>query len=302
MPSKSIPLLLTFSKHTPNKLGDCINENENQKISSSTLTRTDTEGYWRVAIADQSIDTTKIDDDTTTHYFSYAVRIDEMGDSRLQFGFTPMETFDSTKDGAWSLGDKVFVGVGFSIFGGNVFFSEFKFQNVIDRTVSEKAKEIVVILAIKKKNKKKVMAIRVIVDGVSSAVFDCTEYLKGDKFYPAICMGNNFHRLTMIPINQVQFKKNEMLQELIQEQINSEKQRQFEEVVSRISQLEQALKQEQEKSLLLSTQLVEEKIKLKQSSENHQKQIQKIVGFSAATCLIVCGCIFWSKQSFFIKK
>jgi hypothetical protein len=96
----------TFSKLILNKVGDGIDV-----FAKNTLTKTD--HSWRVAIANEPIDA-KVDGKKF-----FCVRVDDSGVySSMMIGFTPMETFDSTKE-AW-FGSNDFTGCGMNLNGGSL--------------------------------------------------------------------------------------------------------------------------------------------------------------------------------------
>ncbi len=95
-------LLPFFSKDAPNKIGEGINV-----YGKNTLIKTDN-GY-RVAIAEESIDA-KVDGKKL-----FCVRVDHLGDySMMMIGFTPMETFHSTKEAYFGVND--FTGTGMFLY------------------------------------------------------------------------------------------------------------------------------------------------------------------------------------------
>jgi hypothetical protein len=119
---------LSFSKDTPNKIGDGIDVS-----GKNTLVKTETKYGDRVAIADEPIDG-KIDGKKM-----FCVRVDNGTDSGLMIGFTLMETFDSTRDAY--LGSEDFTGCGILLCNGNLFYPVDKHHNIIDDYISKKAKE-----------------------------------------------------------------------------------------------------------------------------------------------------------------
>jgi hypothetical protein len=203
----------SFSKNTPNKIGEGI------KVSGrNTLIKTDDNGY-RVSIADEPIDA-KVDGKKF-----FCVRVENAGpDSRMMFGFTPMETFDSKRRAYFGNG---FSGAGIGLFGGKIWFGAMYFfngdlwypdnkhRNIIYEGISKKAKEIIVILTISNNGKKKV--IRFLVDGVESKTTDVSEYLEGNRLFPAICMRWKNQQVTTIPIDKIEIRTPE-IENLIKEQ------------------------------------------------------------------------------------
>jgi hypothetical protein len=162
MPSLILP---SFSKDTPNKIGSEIDVS-----GKNTLIKSTDEGGWRVAIADEPIDAI-IDGKKF-----FCVRVDKTGaNSAVMVGFTPMETFDSTKDVRF--GSKYFTGCGMNLYTGNLFYPVEKYHNIIDDTISKKAKEIIVILTISNNGKNK--EIRFLCDAKESKSTDVSKFLKG---------------------------------------------------------------------------------------------------------------------------
>jgi hypothetical protein len=74
----------TFSKETPNKIGNGINVS-----GKNTLIKTEHNTY-RAAIADEPIDA-KVDGKKM-----FCVRVDNAVDSSIVIGFTPLEIFNSS--------------------------------------------------------------------------------------------------------------------------------------------------------------------------------------------------------------
>jgi hypothetical protein len=179
----------TFSPNIPNKIGDGINVS-----GKNTLMKTD-EKFYRVAISDEPIDA-KVDGKKM-----FCVRVDDAGaNSDMMIGFTPMETFDSNTNAYF--GNNGFTGAGFDVSDGDLCYPVDKKYTIIDREISKKAKEIIVILTISNNGKKKV--IRFIVDGKKSKSSDVSEHLKGDLLFPAICLQEKNQQITTIPIDQIE--------------------------------------------------------------------------------------------------
>ncbi len=189
----------TFNKNIPNKIGNLIN------VSGKTTLIKNEDGGG-VAIAEESIDA-NVDGkhlfcarDYNTGIFPGVV-----------FGFTPMETFDSTRS-AW-FGWDGFTGTGLSLYGGNLYYPVDKFHNIIDKEISRKAKEFISILTISNNGKKK--EIRFLCDGNESGSSDVSEILNGDRLFPAICLGEK-NPVTTIPIDEIT-KRTPEIDELIKE-------------------------------------------------------------------------------------
>jgi hypothetical protein len=190
----------TFNKNTPNKIGNLI-----QISGKNTLINTD-DGF-RVAIADESIDA-NVDG---RHLF--CARVENAGIfSDVEFGFTPMETFDSTKSA--NFGESGFTGAGMFLNGGSLYYPVDKWHNIINYKISERAKEIISILTISNKGKKK--EIRFLCDGNETKSSDVSEHLKGDLLFPAISLCYRDQQITTIPIDQIKTRTAE-IGELIKE-------------------------------------------------------------------------------------
>jgi hypothetical protein len=95
----------SFSKHIPNKIGNGIDVS-----GKNTLIKTEN-GIWRHAIADEPINA-KVDGKQM-----FCVRVENVFDSWMMIGFTPMETFDSTKDAYFGINS--FTGCGLHLYTGN---------------------------------------------------------------------------------------------------------------------------------------------------------------------------------------
>ena len=147
---------------------------------SNTLIKTEN-GIWRVAIADGPIDA-QVDGKKF-----FCVRVDGVGNSMITIGFTPKETFDSNKKAF--LGHKGVNGCGMFLLGGSLYYPVGKYHNIIDGTISNKAKEIIVILIVSNNGKKK--EIRFLCDGHESKSFDVSDILEGDRIFPAICLARH---------------------------------------------------------------------------------------------------------------
>ncbi len=192
-------ILPPFSKKTSNKIGEGINVS-----GSNTLIKT---GYgWRVAIADEPIADEPIDAKADGKRM-FCVRVDKAGDfSMMMFGFTPMETFDSNTIAYF--GYNGFTGAGINLASGDLWYGVYKNHNIIDGRISENAKEIIVILTISDNGKKK--EIRFLCDGEESKTTDVSEYLNGDRLFPAVCLGEHNQQVTTIPIDQIKIRTPEI--------------------------------------------------------------------------------------------
>ncbi len=127
-------ILPPFSTNTPNKIGNGINVS-----GKNTLIKTEDNGD-RVAIADEPIDA-KVDGKKLL-----CVRVDDAGDSDMMIGFTPTETFDSGNSAYF--GGNGFTGCGIFLAGASLRYPVDKYHSIIDSKISEKAKEIIVILTV----------------------------------------------------------------------------------------------------------------------------------------------------------
>jgi hypothetical protein len=193
-------ILPSFSEDTDDKIGKDIDVS-----GRNTLIKTD---YgWRVAIAEEPIDATV--DGTKL----FCVRVDKtVLDLHISIGFTPMETFDSTEDtffGDASFGDRFFTGCGMYTYYGDLEYSVDDGHNIIDRRISSKAKEIIVILTISNNGTKK--EIQFLVDGVESESSDVSEYLEGDRLFPAISLYYLNQQVTTIPIDEIKTRTPEIV-------------------------------------------------------------------------------------------
>jgi hypothetical protein len=123
-----------------------------------------------------------------------------------------MATFDSTKYAYF--GWNGFTGAGILLSNGNLFYPVNKYHDIIDREISEKAKEIIVILTISNNGKKK--EIRFIVDGKESKSSDVSKKLKGDRLFPAISLSWKNQQITTIRIDEIKTRTPE-IENLIKE-------------------------------------------------------------------------------------
>jgi hypothetical protein len=193
-------ILPSFSEDTPNKIGNGI------KVSGkNSLIKIDYNGF-RVAIADEPIDA-KVDGKKL-----FCFRVDNAVDSEMIFGFTPMETFDSNRKAHF--GWNGFTGAGLYSYNGHLCYPVNKDHNIIDGKVSEKAKEIIVILDVSNNGTNKEICF--LCDGNKSKSSDVSEYLKGDRLFPAFCLAYDNQQITAIPIEQIKIRTPE-IEELIKE-------------------------------------------------------------------------------------
>ncbi len=97
---------------------------------------------------------------------------------------------------------------------GNLWYPVDNYHNIIDREISEKAKEIIVILTISNNGKKK--EIRFLCDGNESKSSDVSKKLKGDRLFPAIALSWKNQQVTTIPIDEIKTRTPE-IENLIKE-------------------------------------------------------------------------------------
>ena len=74
-------------------------------------------------------------------------------------------------------------------------------HKISSKEISRKAREIIVILTISNNGKKKL--IRFLRDGNDSMISDVSEYLKGDRLFPAVVLSERNQQITTIPIDQI---------------------------------------------------------------------------------------------------
>jgi hypothetical protein len=187
-------ILPSFSKDTPNKIGQNIDVSGKHTLIKTTGS---IYGDWNVAIADEPIDANS--DGTKMFCF----RVENAGlYSAVVFGFTPMETFDSTKQGFF--GWNGLTGVGSDLRNGDLWYPVDAEHDIVYLKISRRAKEIIVILEISNNGKKK--EIRFVHDGKETITSDVSEHLKGDLLFPAICLWENNQQITIIPIDQIKIR------------------------------------------------------------------------------------------------
>jgi hypothetical protein len=264
----------SFSNNTPNKIGKNIDVS-----GKHTLIKTEDDSGNRVAIADEPIDAKvggkkmfcvrlcKTGEDTSDNPYwddtdSYS--------GYMMIGFTPMETFDSTKD-AW-FGENGFTGCGIELSSGRLVYRGSNDHSIINYEISRNATEIIVILTKKE--------IRFLCDGKESETFNVSKHLQGDRLFPAIVLGSNAAQITTIPIDQIQNKTPE-IENLIKEyrqQQNNKNNSQSDGAVASSStsaamiQLQKDLDEALQKIAALSSQLQQEK----QKSSDLEKEVQQL--------------------------
>jgi hypothetical protein len=196
-------ILPSFSIDTPNKIGDEI------KVSGkNTLIKI---GYlYSVGIADDPIDA-KIDGKKF-----FCVRVDNAVDSLIMIGFTPMETFDSMEEVFF--GHNGFNGCGMDLYGGNLWYPVNEYHKIIDDKISQKAREIIVILTVSNNGQKK--EIRFLCDGKESRSSDVSKHLQGDRLFPAISLYAANQQITTIPIDQIKKRTPAVVRLLCEENIS----------------------------------------------------------------------------------
>jgi hypothetical protein len=276
-------ILPSFSKNTPNKIGSGIDVS-----GKNTLIKTENVN-WRVAIANEPIDA-KSDGKKM-----FCVRVDNAGPtSNIMIGFTPMGTFDSSKNAQF--GDDVFMGCGLYLTTGLLLCAVDKIHGIINDTISKEVKEVIVILAISTGffgGKKK--EIRFLCDGHESKSRDVSEFLKGDFLFPAISLYFRGEQVTTIPIDQIKTRTPEIdnLIKEYQQQNNKENnqsggavaspsaatiqlQKELGEALqknaalsSQLQQKENLLHQEKQKNSSLSSQLQQERRLLQQEKQKY---------------------------------
>ncbi len=194
--------LPTFSKETPNKIGNGI-----EVSKKNTLIKTEANSWhdtiaqtmqpsWRVAIAELPIDA-KIDG-----HHAFCVRIDNNNDAGiLEIGLTSTESFDSTKRAFWGFNARDFTGCGLNLASGELCYKGSHWHNIIDVQISKTAKEIIVVLSISNNGEKK--EIRFLCDGNKSDSTDVSKYLFGHRIFPAFFFVSQNQQVTTIPIDQL---------------------------------------------------------------------------------------------------
>ncbi len=250
---------VSFSKNIPDKIGNGI-----EVSGKNTLIDQEDDGLSRVAIADEPIDA-KIDGKKF-----FCVRIDNAEDSDMKLGFTPMETFDSKQDGFF--GNNGFTGCGIRLDRGNACYPVNKSFNVIDKEISKKATEIIVILTISNNGKKREICF--LCDGVESKSTDASEYLKGDVLFPAICFSTFGQKTTTIPIDEIKIRT-PAVENLIKEyqaQQNNNNQSAVAPSAAML-QLQNELAEARQKTAALSSSQLQEQ---KQKSSDLENELQKL--------------------------
>jgi hypothetical protein len=191
----------SFSKDTPNKIGEGIDVS-----GKNTLIKTKKNGF-RVAIGDEPIDA-KVDGKKL-----FCIRVDNWGTFKhMMIGFTPMKTFDSSKN-AW-FGFNGFTGCGMDLYDGYLHYPVSRSHMITRYPIPHKAKEIIVILTISNNGTKK--EIRFLRDGYDTKSTGVSEILKGDLLFPAICLNRQNQKVTTIPIDEIT-KRTPEIEELIKE-------------------------------------------------------------------------------------
>jgi hypothetical protein len=193
---------LTFSQDTPNKISEKITV-----VGTNSLIKKD--DGWRVAIADQRIDP------TDESKFIFCIRVDRegfayVGHAHIMCGFTPLESFDSSKQACFGLSFG-FPGVGLCLSNGAVHLtvratneeidSQKENPQVIDKELSKHAKEVVVILETGNYGLKKDICF--LCDGNESKSTDVAKFLRENQLFPAISLFFKTQQVTAIPIDQI---------------------------------------------------------------------------------------------------
>jgi hypothetical protein len=151
---------------------------------------------WRPAIADDPIDA-GVDGKKI-----FCVQIQKMVEAEMMFGFTPTHRIDE-----WAtlcLGTAGLPGVGLFLYNGTLCYPFDQQKVIIDRNVSQKAKEVITILTVSNNGKKK--EIQFIVNGVESKSTDVSQYLKENRLFPTLCLSFRPDRVLTIPIDQVKIR------------------------------------------------------------------------------------------------
>jgi hypothetical protein len=195
----------SFSPNIPNKIGMGIDV-----FRKNTLIKTEDDHESAVAIADEPIDA-KVDGKKM-----FCVRVDNAGsDSSMSVMLTPMETFPPSSRGTFGCCED-HPGCGFELYSGQLWFpvSYSTCCIIIAKEISKKAKEIIAILTISNNGKKK--EIQFLCDGKQSKSTDVSEFLKGDRLFPAFWLRYKHQQITAIAIDQIQTRTPE-IEDLIKE-------------------------------------------------------------------------------------
>ncbi len=179
-----------FSKHMPNKISDFINVSEKNTLIMAG------NGTFRVAIGNEPIFANMGGNNM------FCFRVDHAGaGSNIMIGFTPMRTFDSTKEAFFGCKEG-FTGCGLCLSDGNLHYPGSNGHKIIDKEISFNAKEIIVILTIGYNGATK--GIRFLCDGKESKSTDVSEILKGDRISPAICLADKDQQVTEISFEEIE--------------------------------------------------------------------------------------------------
>jgi hypothetical protein len=116
------------------------------------------------------------------------------------------ETFDSKNEGCF--GNKDFTGAGIFLNTGFLWYPDQGDHIIIDKEISKKAKEIIVILTISNNGTKK--EIRFLCDGKESVSSDVSEVFNGDFLFPTIVLGDENQQVTTIPFDQIKTRTPEI--------------------------------------------------------------------------------------------
>jgi hypothetical protein len=210
---KKKKMIPSFSKKVPNKISKKI-----AVKGKHTLLRR-TRGSFRVAIANEPIDG-KVDGQKF-----FCVRIEDSGAfPEIMIGLSPNETYDPSES-AW-FGWNGLGGVGIDCYEGNLFYPTRKDHNIISEKISEKAKEIIVVLTVSNNGTKK--EIRFLCDGKESKTEDVSKFLKKNRLFPVIILGGRHQQVTTIPIDEIKKRTpavNKLLREGATENKNEKKEK-----------------------------------------------------------------------------
>jgi hypothetical protein len=181
----------SFNKNTPNKISTNVSVTGTSVLKSPS-------NVGSFAISDLEIPA----NDEGRHIFALEIENRSSWPCHT-IGFTTMKTFDSNK--SVQFGQDGFTGVGLYIFNGNVRSAAAGDVNVIHPSIAKTAEEVIVILTITESYDKKLL--QFIVNGESSDPVDVSDDLVGEFVYPAISLHSAARKVTVIPIDQCQYRR-----------------------------------------------------------------------------------------------
>jgi hypothetical protein len=155
---------------------------------------------WGWAIADDPF-VAKVDG---KKFFCVQVVTAPNEDAMMMIGLTKTRTFESSKHGCFTV-------CALCLFDGTLVGKQ---QRIIDRKISNNAKEIITILTIGNNGTKK--EIRFLVDGVETKSTDVSEILDEDYLYPALSIAERNQTITTISIDEIKTRTPE-IENLIKE-------------------------------------------------------------------------------------